>query len=151
MFTAWQPWFPFPVMVGPYRIIINHIYYFWCFSHFSMVVFEWICSCTQGARSGCKQGTPEAFISTFNQFILLFSSICERLWNGKKYLQETHVKARTYPNKEKLYANQTHKGNGIFMMLLVIQEQDQANSCNCATICRNLHFITFHTPFFLAT
>lgn len=36
------------------------------------------------------------------------------------------------------------------MMLLVIQEQDQGDSYNCATICRNLHFITFHTPFFLA-
>lgn len=73
----------------------------WCFSHFSTVVIEWICSCTRGARSACKQGTLETFISTFNQFILLFSFIHEQLWNGKKYLQETRVKARTYPNKEK--------------------------------------------------
>lgn len=32
-------------------------------------------------------------------------------------------------------------------MLLVTQEQDQAKSQDCARVCRNLHFMTFHTPF----
>lgn len=142
---------PLPAMVGPYRIIIKHICVSWCFSHCRAVAFEWMHSCTQGATSASKAGTPEPFISTFNHFIVLVCFAVSAV-NSFGMVRNSFSKHSRRPEPTRIKRNnnndQAHKGNGVFTVFLAPQEQDQATRQDHAMICRNLHFIIISYTFF---
>lgn len=96
------PWSPSQWWLVPYRVIIKHTDVSWCFSHCRAVLFEWIHSCTQGATSASKAGSPAPFISTFNRFILLVCFAVSAVNScGMVRNSFSKGKARTHPNKEK--------------------------------------------------